>query len=107
MHGVEVTHRRWQRLQLHTPWNARLRRYVVITVATSDQPFGGFNASRRGAVLNGDPMALYPDFVEWARNRQVLDTQGVQQDGPGLRSISWQGRMTRRRTLAALNRLTP
>jgi hypothetical protein len=106
VHGVEVTHRRWQRLQLHTPWNAKLRRFCVVAVATSDRPFDGFHAPHRGPAVNGDAMVWYPDFLDWARNRRVQDLDDVLQEGPGLRSISWQGPLTRKRLLRSLDRLT-
>lgn len=106
VHGVEVTQRWFQKYELHLPGNASVRRFTVITMATSDRPFGGFNAPHRGPVMNGDPMAFYPDFLEWARNRRVPDLKGVVEEGQGLRSLSWRGWMTRKKVLAALDRLT-
>ncbi|GAA5153433.1 MULTISPECIES: hypothetical protein [Amycolatopsis] len=105
VHGVEVSVTYWlRRLPGQVP-RRRVRYYSVVTMAVSDQPFSGFNAERRGRVLNGDPMAFYPDFVEWARNRKLLDTGDVVQSDAGMRSVSWFGHLSRRRLVRALDKL--
>jgi hypothetical protein len=106
VHGVEVTITLWRRAPGQLPRASNVWRYTVISVATSDRPFEGFNAPHRGTVMNGDPMACYADFQQWARNRRVQDRKGVLEEAHGLRSVSWQGWMTRRKVLAALDRLT-
>ena len=106
VHGVEVSVTIWFKRFPGARPRKNTRFYSVISVAVSDQPFGGFNASRRGAVLNGDAIALYPDFVEWARNRRLQDAEDALQEGYGIRSISWFGTMSRRRVRRALDRLT-
>ncbi|NKQ56379.1 hypothetical protein HFP15_26220 [Amycolatopsis sp. K13G38] len=106
VHGVEVSITHWRRrIPGHTPRKYH-RYYTVLTVATSDRPFANFNAGRRGAVVNGDPMAFYPDFVEWARNRRLHDSKHVLQEDHGMRSISWFGHLTRGRLFRSLDRLT-
>ena len=106
VHGVEVSVTRWRkRIPGRLP-RKNVRFYSVVSVAVSEQPFDGFNAGRRGAVLNGDAVAFYPDFVEWARNRRLQDSEDALQEGHGIRSISWFGTMSHRRLERALDRLT-
>lgn len=105
VHGIEVSVTHWRK-RVPGRWPRKWTRYyTVVSTAMSDQPFHGFHAGRRGVVLNGDPMACYPDFVEWARNRQLPDTAGVVQEGDGLRSVSWYGHLGRRRLTRALDEL--
>lgn len=105
VHGVEVSLTIWRkRIPGQLPRNF-VRFYSVVSVAVSDQPFDGFNAARRGAVLNDDVMAWYPDFVEWAGNRRLQDAEDALQEGHGIRSISWFGRLNRHRVQRALDRL--
>ena len=105
VHGVEVSVTQWYKRFPGVSPRKNVRFYSVVSVAVSDRPFGNFNASRRGTVLNDDAMAFYPDFVEWARNRRLQDTKGELQEHNGIRSISWFGRMSRRRVRRALDRL--
>ncbi|GHF87592.1 hypothetical protein GCM10017566_71780 [Amycolatopsis bartoniae] len=105
VHGIEVS---VKRRHSHDPLRQRgkyVRYYSVVTMAVSDRPFQGFNAGRRGTVVNGDPIAFYPDFVEWARNRKLLDTGDVVQEDAGMRSVSWFGHLSRRRMTGALDKL--
>lgn len=106
VHGIEVSVTHWRERipgRLPRKW---VRYYAVVSMAVSDRPFHGFNAGRRGVVHNGDPMAFYPDFVEWARNRKPQSTDDVVQEDTGLRSVSWFGHLSRRRMLRALDELT-
>ena len=105
VHGIEVSVAHWRK---HRPVHGSrksVRYYSVVTMAVSDRPFQGFNAGRRGTVVNGDPMAFYPDFVEWARNRKLLDTGDVVQEDAGMRSVSWFGHLSKRRMTRALDKL--
>ncbi|HVW44738.1 MAG TPA: hypothetical protein VHC18_25665 [Amycolatopsis sp.] len=106
VHGVEVSMTHWLKRFPGARPRKIVRFYSVVSVAVSDRPFGGFNASRRGTVVNGDAMAFYPDFVEWARNRRLQDAEDALQEHHGIRSISWFGTMSRRRVRRALDRLT-
>lgn len=106
VHGVEVAVTHWRRQIPGELPRKRVWYYTVITAAVSDRPFGNFNAGRRGTVVNGDPMAFYPDFVEWVRNRKLRVAKDVPQEGHGMRSISWFGHMNRRRLFRSLDRLT-
>ncbi|WP_236789515.1 hypothetical protein [Amycolatopsis sp. GM8] len=87
-------------------WSDDYTTYSVVTVAMSERPFDGFRDRNRVTAFNGDPIALYPDFVEWVRNRKPKYDKNVRQDGSGFRSISWRGRLNRKRLLRALDELT-
>ncbi|MTD57749.1 hypothetical protein [Amycolatopsis pithecellobii] len=106
VHGVEVrVSRKTEYSPVSESWES-VTHYSVVTVAMSDRPFDGFHDRNRVAALNGDPMALYPDFADWARNRKPEHNKNVRQDGYGFRSISWRGGFRRKRILRALDELT-
>lgn len=108
VHGVQVTKKRGEATYdpVSGSWSDRYVSYSVVTVAASERPFDGFHDRSRVSALNGDPIALYPDFADWARNRQPEYNKNLRQDGYGFRSISWRGGLKRKRLLRALDELT-
>ncbi|SFQ63235.1 hypothetical protein SAMN05421810_11149 [Amycolatopsis arida] len=106
VHGIEIAVRRRTFDAVYENWTTKVRRYSVVTVATSARPFGGFHAGGGGRAFTGDARAFYPDFLDWARNRRPEQREPLAQEGPGLRSVSWQGRLTRQRVLHSLDQLT-
>lgn len=107
VHGVQVSVRKGTHLLGATGQRTpAYTSYTVVSTALTDRPFDGFHDRDRGPARAGDPMGLYQDFAEWARNRRPEVDENVRQEGSGLRSISWRGRMTRKRLLRALDELT-
>ncbi|GAB3005664.1 hypothetical protein LWP59_03050 [Amycolatopsis acidiphila] len=107
VHGVQVSVTRGDGYDTTTgTWSANSTSYSVVTVATGDRPFAGFHDRNRATAVNGDPIALYPDFTEWARNRKPETRTDVRQEGHGFRSVSWRGGLKRKRLLRALDELT-
>lgn len=106
VYGIEVAVRRRIFDAEHERWKTLIRRYSIVVVATSTQPFDGFHSRQESRTFTGDPLAFYPDFVDWVRNRKPQHREPLYEEGPGLRSISWQGRLTRKRILTSLDRLT-
>lgn len=79
--------------------------YSVVAVAASGRPFDGFHADGARAAT-GDPLAFYPDFVDWARDRRPHIGDPVRDEGAGMVSYSWQGRLTPSRITEVLTALT-
>lgn len=107
VHGVQISVRKGDSFDASRgQWEANTTSYSCVSTALSDRPFDGFHDRNRGASLNGDPMALYPDFSDWARNRKPEVRDDVLQEGSGIRSISWRGDLRRKRLLRVLDELT-
>jgi hypothetical protein len=107
VHGVQVSVKRGRSYDAAADrWYDNYTSYSVVTAALSDRPFDGFHDGNRVAARNGDPIALYPDFADWARNRKQEAGKNVRQEGYGFRSISWRGSLKRKRLLQALDELT-
>ncbi|KAA9162930.1 hypothetical protein FPZ12_010445 [Amycolatopsis acidicola] len=107
VHGVQISVRKGVSYDaLHDQYSANVKTYSVVSTALSDRPFDGFHDRNRGVAVNGDPMALYQDFADWARNRKPETKDDVHNEGSGLRSVSWRGNLNRKRLLRVLDELT-
>ncbi|TNC28676.1 hypothetical protein [Amycolatopsis alkalitolerans] len=107
VHGVQVRVVWGRRFDsVHNQWETNATTYSVVSTVVGARPFDGFHDGNRVTAVDGDPIALYPHFTEWARNRRPEVKQDVRQEGHGFRSISWCGSLKRKRLLRVLDELT-
>ncbi|WP_019818443.1 hypothetical protein [Saccharomonospora saliphila] len=76
------------------PHSKFLYRWSVVTMATSAQPFGDFHGDTGARTFTGEVEKFYPDFVDWARDRTPNSDDPLRDEGPGVASYSWRGRLS-------------